>query len=309
MKLGAVDLGSNSLKYAVAEVTDDGIEILDEGERLVRIGEGLLPGGRLKVEAVERTTEALDEVRALFEEHGVQREAAVATAGLRGAVNAERVLTLAKVRGFDVQVIGGDREAALTFIGPSQKYGPDRVAVFDVGGRSTEIIVGTAGDIEAKVSLPLGGVLLTEKFVDSDPPTAEAVEAIRSHCAEVLADAPEVPPEVPLIGVAGTALALYGHAHDETFMRDVVANAEGRRLTVLEVTRSLETFTKVKMEQRCLGDVVPPRRADVIVAGATLVSQIMARYRRLFFTVSARGVRYGLLYEMSRATGPSLVQR
>ncbi len=302
VRIGAVDLGSNTLKYAVARTTADGFDLLEEGELFVRVSEGVELTGRLGLGAIRRTFEGLDHVRSVLAEHGVEREVAVATAGLRGVDNADVVVRGAKKRGFDFSIIDGDREAELSFVAPSQLYGPGRVAVFDIGGRSTEITVGRAGEIERRVSLPLGGVRLTERFLENDPPTNVDVEALRRAVRDALAEAPALDPDVPLIGVAGTSLALFGHAKKIAFMREVIHHAEGRRLTVLEVNQSLEKLRAQSLEARYLGDVIPPRRADVIVAGAAIVAGILAHYRRLFFTVSSRGLRYGLLDELTRST-------
>lgn len=302
MLLGAIDLGSNSLKHTVARLEDGALSILEQGEQLVRIVEGVERRGRLGLSGIKRALAGFDHLRERFDELGVQRQKVVATASLRGMANADVVLRGAAKRGFDIEVVDGDREAALAFAGPARRYGPGRVAVFDVGGRSTEIVVGTADRIEHRVSLPLGSVLLTERHLHTDPPTPLEVEAVRQDVREVLAEAPELDPATPLVGVAGTALALFGHAQDLAFMPEVLLRAEGRRLTVLEITRSLETLRAQRTEDRYLGDVIPPRRADVIVAGAALVAGILARYRRLYFTVSSEGIRNGLLDELVDTT-------
>lgn len=302
MRIGAVDLGSNTLKYAIAEIEADGFVLVDEGELFVRISEGVEHSGRLALGAIKRTFEGLDHVRAALDEHGVARELAVATAGLRGVANADVVLRGAAKRGFSIDIIDGEREAELSFVAPAKLYGPGRVAVFDIGGRSTEITVGTSEGIESRVSLPLGGVRLTERFLSEDPPSNVEVEALRRAVRDALESAPEIDEDTPLIGVSGTSLALFGHAKGIAFMREVIRQAEGRRLTVLEVNTSLESLRVKSLEDRYLGDVIPPRRADVIVAGAAIAAGVLARYRRLYYTVSSRGLRYGLLTELMRVS-------
>jgi exopolyphosphatase/guanosine-5'-triphosphate,3'-diphosphate pyrophosphatase len=305
VRLGVVDLGSNSLKHAVADVTAEGVVIVDEGERLVRVSEGLERNGRLDPEAVARTLGGLEEVRETFAEHGVTRERCVATAGLRGAIDAQVVLDGASALGFEIEIISGDQEAALTFAAASQRYGTGPIAVFDLGGRSTEVILGTRERIDARVSMPLGSVRLTERFLTEDPPPSAELDAMRAHIREVLEDAPALPPDVPLIGVASTPMSLFGHAHDIAFKWELRERAEGSRLTILELTTSLAKLAAQTAEDRCLGDVIPPRRADVIVAGAALIVEVLTHYRRIYFTVSGQGVRHGLLTELGGASPPA----
>lgn len=302
MKLAACDLGSNSLKLTAVEVTGGGLRTLYEDAVVTRIGEGLDRTGRLGDAPMERTLAALktriDYVRAL----GVHEIRCVATAGMRGASNArqfmDRVLAETGVR---IELIDGLREAELAFSSPAADFGPGPVLVVDPGGRSTELVFGVLDRIEARVSLEIGGVRLTERFLPSDPPSEPEVlasaEFIRAEL-EALAPRPDRP--YTLVGVSGTVMALLGLQLGIDAMRELVETRDGHPLSLESVQRSYEDLRLRTKAERLRGTIIPEGRADVIVAGAQIVLETMRFYGQAELRATHRGVRYGLLHEMKR---------
>ena len=302
----AFDLGSNSLEVLIAAVGEGGaLDVLHDRAPITRIGQGVEATGRLDGEAMARTlraiTEATDRALAL----GTTTMSGMATAGLRGASNADEFVDqVESATGLRFEVIDGNREAALAFATPAARYAAGRCGVVDVGGRSTELIVGESPHVETVRSVPLGGVRLTERFVRADPPSAETLEAIRQHVAATLqAHAPALPDQAPLIGVSGTVVALRGLALGLSDARAAVSAAEGTMLTRAQVAAALQTMAPLGQRARLRGSLIPAGRADVIIASTVLVGAIMDHYRRAAIPVSNLGVRYGLLQEMVSAIG------
>lgn len=299
--VAALDLGSNTVKMTVAEVgAPADLRVLYERAEVTRIGEGLDQNGYLLDVAMDRTLAELVKLAGEAKAHGATTVRAVGTAGLRGASNAGAFL--ARVRehtGIEVEIIDGMREAELAFRAPSSGFGPGPVAVVDLGGRSTEIIVGSAGRIEAKVSLEVGSVRLTERCLPSDPPTDAELEDARRYFRALLEQAPAWVEGATLVGVSGTILALLGlelHVHDAAKLAET---CDGRTLHRPAVDLFFERFRKLPAAQRIVGSIIPSGRADVIVAGMLIVGELMDHYRQREMRVTGRGVRYGLLYELA----------
>ncbi len=317
MIIAAIDLGSNTVKLTVAErsgsaagsngepmgqAMSQGLAVLAERVDVTRVGEDRQAGGPLRPEAMARTFSVLQAYVELARSLGAERIACVATAGLRGAPNAEAFLQSIRTQlGLEVEVIDGLREAALAYRAPAVAYGPGPLVVFDVGGRSTEVIVGHGATIDHRVSLEIGGVRLTERFLPTDPPPLVEREAMAKHIAEVLTDAPAAPAEAPLIGVSGTVLSLMGLYLGLDDLARTVAEGEGGWLPRASIHEFLESLAAMKASDRRRGTLIPEGRADVIVAGTAIVLGLCDHYGRPHIRVSNRGVRFGLLAEMADA--------
>lgn len=301
MIVGALDLGSNTLKITVAELGSGGaLRIIEERAIITRIGEGLDQNGRLLDAAMERTLDALkalaDRARAL----GAVQIRCVGTAGLRGAENAAAFLERVRIEaGLEVEIIHGLREAELAFRAPSVAFGPAPVLVVDLGGRSTELISGTPGKIVEKVSLEVGSVRLTERFLKHDPPLDEELDRARAHFRTLLAGAPPLLEGGRLVGVSGTIVALLGLELGIEDADRLAIEGEGRMLHRDIAQKFYDDFRRKPAAERVRGTVIPPLRADVIVAGMAIVLELLAHYRQDVMGVTGRGVRYGLLHELA----------
>jgi exopolyphosphatase / guanosine-5'-triphosphate,3'-diphosphate pyrophosphatase len=304
MNVCTIDIGTNTTLLLVARL-ERGVppERIEERAEITRLGRGIGAGGALGAEAIDRTLGVLREFAALARRHEA-RIAAVGTEALRRAPNALAFLEPAvEILGSPVEVIDGAREAALTFRAVAEAF-PDALAgalsVVDIGGGSTEIVIATRGVVRFEVSLPLGSVRLTERFIRHDPPRPDEIAAVTAAVDEALVGVPfPVPAAQPvtLVGVAGTVTSLA--AMSEALGSYDPARVQGYRLSSAaldEQIARLRVGTQAARE-RIVG--LDPRRADVILAGALILQRIAAAARVSEVRVSDRGIRWGLLHELA----------
>ncbi|WP_425310045.1 Ppx/GppA phosphatase family protein [Ammonicoccus fulvus] len=275
-RFAAVDCGTNALRWLIAEQRGDGVlEPLERELRLVRLGEGVDATGRFAPAAVERTLAALDECADRIRGAGVQGVRFVATSAARDVSNADEFLAAVSARlGLPAEIIDGTEEAALSFTGAlaGVPEPDDPVLITDVGGGSTELVVGTAGRIELAVSLDIGSVRLTERFWSSDPPSTEDVaratafvDAQLSSMSEVLAG---VRSWVAVGGTATTLAALQlGLDHYDS------ARVQGAELTG-DSLAALADRLAASRSAELVSELMPPLRAQVIAAGALICHRI-----------------------------------
>jgi len=316
-RIAAVDIGTNSVLLLVAERRGHELVALTERATITRLGQGVDATRALAPEAVERTLACLarygEEIRAL----GAERVDAVGTSAMRDAAGGDAFVAEARaLLGVAPRVISGEEEAALTFAGALTGLAlpPAPRVVFDIGGGSTEIIVGTAaGAVERAISLDIGSVRLTERHVRSDPPTSAELDAVRADARAALAGVPPPPAgeggaRPLLVGVAGTVTTL------AALIRDVApydpARIHGASLTRPEVAAAVARLAALPLAERRQLRALEPARADVIVAGSLLVDEILAwagapdRQPANELLVSDRGVRWGLAQQLSSEQAP-----
>lgn len=298
MRVGAIDIGTNSVLLLVAELDGQQISPVVERATITRLGEGVDRTRTLNPAATERTLACLRAYASELAALGVQRTSAVGTSALRDAAGGESFLDTAElVLGVRPAIISGDEEASLTFVGALSGLSiKGSVAVFDVGGGSTEIIVGSAEPalrIEAATSLDIGSVRLFERHVRHDPPTAAEMAAVARDIELALVNAPGVRTNGTLVGVAGTvttlaAISLGLSSYDSARVHGHVLSRE----QVFEVAAQLGSLD-LQARQQLAG--LEPKRADVIVIGAELVRQVLLWSGARELVVSDRGVRWGLV--------------
>jgi len=296
VKIAAIDVGTNTALLTIA----DGEIAIEERAEIVRLGEGLDRSGRLKEEAIARTVAVVAEFAEAIARHGCTRVAAVTTEAVRKAANggdfvARATAALAPVGG-RMEVIDGEREARLCWRAVSGSFpslaGPRTVV--DIGGGSTELIVGER-EVEGVVSLPIGSVRLTERLVAHDPPTADEATLVAATVDEALAGAP--PLRGALVGIAGAVTTLAAMA--QRLDSYDAARVHGSRLTRDQVDGLAAMLGVVPLADKRRTPGLDPKRADVIFAGAVILARVMARAGADECIVSDRGIRWGLLYEMS----------
>jgi exopolyphosphatase/guanosine-5'-triphosphate,3'-diphosphate pyrophosphatase len=277
------------------------VEPITERAQITRLGRGIGRDGRLGTEGIDRTLAVLldyAEVARTFQ----APIAAIGTEALRRAPNARDFLNAAaEILGTPVEVIDGKREAALTFKAvvasfPALRGGP--LAVVDIGGGSTEIVLANGGVVSFEVSLPIGSVRLTERFVHHDPALPEEVEALSGAVDEALAAVPFARSGggAALVGVAGTVTTLAAMAQD---LADYdPARVHGYRLQRGALAAQIDRVRRSSQHEREQMAGLDPRRADVILAGAVILERIAAASAAAEVVVSDRGIRWGLLYEI-----------
>ena len=295
--VAAIDCGTNTIRLLIGTLP----EVAVREQRIVRLGQGVDRTGRLDEQALRRTFEAVDEYAALVERHGVDRMRFCATSATRDADNAEDFAAGVRSRlGIAPEVLTGDEEAALAFAGAVRNLAvaPTRpVLVIDVGGGSTELVLG--GDApEAASSMDIGAVRLHERHLHDDPPTAAQVAACVADIDAAL-DASPVSPgaAATVVGVAGTvttvAAGVLGlSAYDREVIDQQVIDASAVHLLA-------ERLIALTAAQRlALLPAMHPGRADVIGAGALILSRVLRRTRLESLVVSESDILDGIAWSM-----------
>ena len=302
MRVGAIDMGTNSTRLLIADVDGGQVATLDRRMRITRLGQGVDASRRLADAAIERTVEALGEYRRALDDLGVERVRAVATSAARDASNADDLLAaVARTLGTRGEILTGADEARLSFDGATA--GVDEPAPFlvvDIGGGSTELVVGTTMP-EGEVSLDVGCVRVTEQFLHSDPPSAEelsqAVQVVRLHLTDADMALPSAHEAKTLIGLAGTVSTVAAiELGLEEYDRGRIHHFRLTRSAAEEVFRTLATEAA---DQRRHNPGLEPGRVDVIVGGAIVLVAVMRHYDRDEMLVSEADILDGLARSMA----------
>jgi exopolyphosphatase/guanosine-5'-triphosphate,3'-diphosphate pyrophosphatase len=297
MRIAVVDIGTNSTRLLVAEVDDDRVEELDRRTTVTRLGEGLEASGRLADAAMARVAAALAEYREAIDARGAERVVAVATSAMRDAANgADFHDEIERRFGMDARTISGDEEARLTFLGATAGRAADGdTLVIDIGGGSTEYVVGRpGGDPGFHVSTQMGSVRHTERHLHTDPPTAAELDALAQD-ARAIVEA-DVPADVRAgvdagIAVAGTATSLAAieqelDPYDPEKVHGYVLG--GERCEAL-VARLAELTVAERRELAGLH----PDRAPTIVAGAGILRESMRAFGLGAIEISETDILHG----------------
>jgi exopolyphosphatase / guanosine-5'-triphosphate,3'-diphosphate pyrophosphatase len=280
--IAVLDLGTNSTRLLVAEVVDGRVRELERRSTVTRLGDGVDAEGRLSEKAMDRVYEALEGYRRAYEGLGARRVVAIATSAVRDARNGEDFREELKRRfGVEAGVLPGDEEARLTFRGAAAgRPDEDLALVVDIGGGSTELVVGRPGkDPEFHVSTQLGVVRQTERHLDGDPPAAEQIEALSREARAVIgAQAPEEErQEVALgIAVAGTPTSLA--AIDQGLDPYDPERVHGYPLHLGACRRMLGELAGMPLERRRQVPGLHPDRAPTIVAGTVILIEAMEAF-------------------------------
>ncbi len=288
-RLAAIDCGTNSIRLLVADATagdGDGAAHLRDVHRemrIVRLGEGVDATGRLSAAALERTERALADYATICRRKGAERVRMVATSATRDAGNREEFFAMTRaVLGAEAEVISGDEEARLSFVGAVGDLEPDDgpFVVTDIGGGSTEVVVGTWDGVRAEItgarSVDIGCVRITERCLRSDPPTGEEVKAARELASRVLGQAFATVPVREArtwVGVAGTITTLSAVAQglDEYDAERTHLS----RMSGAQIARTAGRLLAATHDERAAIGSIHPGRVDVIGGGA-LITQVLA---------------------------------
>jgi exopolyphosphatase/guanosine-5'-triphosphate,3'-diphosphate pyrophosphatase len=286
MRIAIIDLGTNTCRLLLAEVKDGSLaEVRLRRSEVVRLGQGVDRTRRLDPSAVERAYRCLRGYATLVKGYAPHRCLLVATAAVRSATDGVAFLARAERElGLPWQVVDGKEEAALSFRGAVASLPPlpGRLLVFDIGGGSTELVIGRAADggtpsmpgISLVCSLKTGAVQLTERFFAADPPTPGQRRAAVRHIRRLLATA--VSPEERVldaaVGVAGTMTTLM--AHELRLPRYDRRQVHGRVLHLAAIEAAIRTFQSLTSAQRRQLPGIEPGREDVILAGALIAREI-----------------------------------
>jgi exopolyphosphatase/guanosine-5'-triphosphate,3'-diphosphate pyrophosphatase len=305
MRVAVVDLGTNTTRLLVADVVEGQVEELTRRNTVTRLGERVDSGGELIEAAMERVFNALSEYREAIDELGAERTVAVATSAVRDASNGERFRQELKDR-FDIEarIISGDEEAQLTFAGATAERpgGGDPLLVLDIGGGSTEFVVGRAGeDPSFHVSTQAGSVRQTERYISDDPPPIEQVKALAEDVQAIIEA--EVPATVRSgvrdgIAVAGTPTSLA--AIDQELEPYDPTKVHGYRLKLDVCERILDMLASIPEPERREVVGLHPDRAPTIVAGAVILVESMKAFGLPEIEVGEHDILYGAALQAGR---------
>jgi len=301
-RLAAIDIGTNSIRLAVAELDADGsYRLLDEDREMTRLGRGLYSSGHLGEGPMELSLQAVGKMKAIADGFGVAELRVIATSAVREAANGREFVREAwrrhRVR---IEVVPAEEEARLAFRSVTRHYDLDDrlTAIVDIGGGSTEVILAAGGMVEQVVSLQLGAVRLAERYAKSDPLRPKHWRALRDAIDQAIKDAIGKPPfAAPLmIGSGGTFTSLADMAQAE---RDgKVTNSRDYALSQAEITRMLDRLRETPLEARRQIPGLNPERADIIIGGVAVVARLTRWLGTQRVLVNDRGVRDGVLLSM-----------
>jgi exopolyphosphatase/guanosine-5'-triphosphate,3'-diphosphate pyrophosphatase len=303
-----IDVGTNSVKLLVAKVSGRQVAPVWEESEQTRLGGGFYQTGRLQPQAIRQTAEAVAEFAQLAARWQPVSIRVIATSAARDAVNqGDLLLAIQRASGLTVEVISGEQEAEWVFHGVSTDPGlaNQPLLILDVGGGSTEFIVGDGTRLTFRRSFPIGTVRLLERLAPADPPGAGELERCRTWLAEYLNR--EVRPHLgrelerfatdtlQLVGTGGTTTILTRiQKCMTTFDREQI---EATRLSREQVRQQLERLWALSLAERREIIGLPPKRADVILFGAAIFEAVMEQFGLDPLRTSTRGLRFGAMIE------------
>ena len=309
MRVGVLDIGSNSVLLLVGERTDAGWRVVTDQTRITRLGEGFGAARLLQPEAIERTLRAVDEYLAPCRALRVERVVAVATAVVREAVNPDAILQPLRERLPDyavLRVLSEADEARLSYLSVALDetlgVGAAQLAVLDIGGGSVEVALGQGAQVQAWRSFPVGAGRVREAYMPSDPPSPREVLAATRALDEAFAPMRELPQPDRVVSIGGTGvnlatLALGLTAFDPAQVHGVWFGDE-------TPAALLERLLRLSDAERRALPGIEPDRAPLLHVGALIVERALFALRREEVQISTRGLRYGILYEL-RENSPS----
>lgn len=300
-RVAAIDMGTNSTRLLIADVEGYGADakakILDRRMRITRLGQGVDASRRLHPDAIARNLTVLHEYNEVISSFAVERTRAVATSAARDATNRDDFFGPAsEILGVLPELLSGEEEAALSFLGATREITePGPYLVVDVGGGSTELVVGTDAPASC-ASINVGCVRLTEALLHSDPPNADelsaAESAVRDLLNDVARDFPGATSARTLVGLAGTVTTMAAIEQGlRSYSRDAIHHFWLTRTAAEEIFRALAIEST---EQRRLEPGLEPGRADVIVGGVIVVVGVMRHFGFTEMLVSESDILDGL---------------
>ena len=304
-RVAAIDIGTNSTRLLVADVTSSGVTEVERRTRVTRLGRGVDLSGHLSADAIEEACGAIASYIAAYEELEAETVTAIATSAVRDAANGGAFIAELRERfALTAVVLGGEEEARLTYLGATSGDHPTLpTLVFDIGGGSTELVVGTGAEVAFHASLQAGVVRHSERHISSDPPTASGLEDLAAEIRGLLDETVGAHPEAHAeagIAVAGTPTSLAAIEMElEPYDPERV---HGHELTLPTTQRILARLSTVPIEERAAILGLHPDRAPTIVAGVVILIEVMRAFGLERITVSEHDILYGAAIAAARPT-------
>lgn len=297
-RFGSIDIGTNAILLLVAEIRDGALKPVFEKETIVRLGEGLQKNKIISRESMERGLKTLERYLQKCNDLSVKKIFAVGTSVLRESKNSSDFLKMVKERlGLSIKIISDQEEAGLSFLAVLKdlKEIKNPITVVDIGGGSTEFILGRGNGIIKWVSLPVGSVRFTEKFIHSNPVRSGEFEKMSERIRYWLKKIPNKPSPSLMVAVGGTATTLASvelglkRFNSKSIHHFILTRKSLHSQLLLYRSRTVEDRKKIPG--------LPPSRADVILTGATILYLAMEELNFNSTMISCHGVRYGVLYQ------------
>jgi exopolyphosphatase / guanosine-5'-triphosphate,3'-diphosphate pyrophosphatase len=300
MRVGVIDMGTNSTRLLVADVEAGRVREVARESTVTRLGRGVDTSGQLAMEAIEDVCTAVARYVGVYESHGAERVATLATSAVRDASNREMFVAELRERfAIDARILDGADEARLTYLGATaERDETDGTLVVDIGGGSTELVIGDGDEVTFYASLQAGTVRHTERHVANDPPTAAELEAlagdVRSLIDESLSGSALASAQAG-VGVAGTptSLAAIEQQLDPYDPRLV----HGYRLSLDSIQRMFSRLAAMTLDERLEVTGLHPGRAPTIVAGVVILIQVMRAFGLDEIEVSEHDILWGAALE------------
>jgi exopolyphosphatase/guanosine-5'-triphosphate,3'-diphosphate pyrophosphatase len=295
LRVAVVDIGTNSTRLLVADVTDGEVEELERRSTVTRLGRGVDTTRTLSGEAIDAVCDAIAEYRNLWQELEAERVVAIATSAVRDARNSDAFNAELRER-FDLtaRTLDGTEEARLTYLGAVHgRTAVDGTLVIDIGGGSTELVLGHGEEMDFFTSLQAGVVRHTERHIRHDPPTPEELEALAGDVRGLLATALRDRYPTPRlgIGVAGTPTSLA--AIDQGLEPYDPKRVHGYKLSLERIQRMFSLLAGKSLEERLKVRGLHAGRAPTIVAGVVILIQVMRAFGLQELEVSEHDILYG----------------
>lgn len=301
-RVAVIDIGSNSTRLLVADVEDGRVAPVERRSTVTRLGRGVDLSGRLAAEAIEAACAAIDPYVATLQELGAEAVDAIATSAVRDADNgAAFVAELRERFALSARVLDGEEEARLAYLGATSETAPEvPTVVIDIGGGSTELIVGEGRQIDFHTSLQAGVVRHTERHLVSDPPTPVELDALAGDLRALIEAATLPAPRADAgIAVAGVptslaAIELELEPYDPK-------RVHGHVLELRSIQRMLSRLAAAPLAQRMQIPGLHPDRAPTIVAGVVTLVESMRAFDLERITVSEHDILYGTAIALSES--------
>ena len=303
MRVAAIDCGTNSIRLLIADIEGTNFREIYRTMEIVRLGQGVDQTKAFHPDAIARTLAAVDLFAQEISKRGVQAIRFCATSATRDATNRALFIDGVKERlGIEPEVISGDEEAALSFIGATKEFSPTEAPflVVDIGGGSTEFVFGHS-EVEFAKSVNIGCVRMTERNIHSDPPAPQEIENARKDIQEAIDVAATIVPITKaktLIAVAGTATSVAASALGlEQYDRHLIHLAH---VSAEQTHHVAITFATMNAEQRSHVGFLHPGRADVFAAGSLVLSEIMKATGAKEFVASEADILDGIAWSLAK---------
>ncbi|UCD72260.1 MAG: Ppx/GppA family phosphatase, partial [Syntrophobacterales bacterium] len=298
-RFAAIDIGTNTILLLIAEQTPAGrLRTIMDLETTTRLGKGLVKTRKINSLTMQKNIDVIDRYLSICRDKEVTEIVTVGTSTLREARNQLDFLRRLRRRcGLEIEIISAQEEARLSYLAVArdQKWASGPLVVIDIGGGSTEWIYGDAGGELRVFSLNIGSVTLTEQFLTADPVEEGEYQAMASHVRKLLDNIPPLNGDASLVGIGGTITTLFSVKQGLKEF-DPLRIHHGL-LKLKDIEGQIEQFKTLPLRERKAITGLPPERADVIIAGATILLHSLLRFGSNRIWVSCHGLRYGILFD------------